>query len=155
MIEAMHELRGHWAAMLGLLILAALPAFAQHSMSISLSGAAEVPPVSGTGAGTGLFTVKPDHSISGNIKVSGFSPSVAHIHEGAVGKNGPPIITLNKTASDNFDVPAATRLTDAQYASYQAGMLYVNVHSNQHPDGEIRGQLNSSTNTGPPTKPAY
>ena len=32
-------------------------------------------------------------------------------------------------------------LTDAQYASFKSGDLYVNVHSAQHPTGEIRGQL--------------
>jgi hypothetical protein len=32
-------------------------------------------------------------------------------------------------------------LTDAQYKSYKAGELYVNVHSDAYKGGEIRGQL--------------
>ena len=33
------------------------------------------------------------------------------------------------------------KLTEAQYESYKAGKLYVNVHSARNPGGEIRGQL--------------
>jgi len=38
-------------------------------------------------------------------------------------------------------VPSGMKLTDAQYAAFKAGDLYVNVHSAQHQGGEVRGQL--------------
>ena len=128
-------------APLALLLLASANLYAQQAMSISLNGDAEVPPVTTSAKGTGLITVMPDHTVSGSIKVSGFVPTMAHIHEAAVGKNGPPIITLSQTASDSFAVPADARLTDAQYTSFTTGNLYVNVHSAQYPNGEIRAQL--------------
>lgn len=56
--------------------------------------------------GSGQITVLPDHTVSGSIKTSGLVPTMAHIHEGAVGKNGPPIMTLTQTANDSFAVPA-------------------------------------------------
>jgi CHRD domain len=66
---------------------------------------------------------------------------MAHIHEGAPGVAGPPIITLNKQADGVWAVPAGAKLTDEQYSSFKAGNLYVNVHSAEHKPGEIRGQL--------------
>jgi hypothetical protein len=110
-------------------------------MSIVLNGATEVPPVTSTASGTGQITLLPDHTLSGSIKVSGMTPTMAHIHEAAAGKNGPPIITLSKMSNDSFVLPPNTKLNSAQYTSYMAGYLYVNVHSVLHPEGEIRAQL--------------
>ena len=129
------------AAPLALLLLISGSLYAQQPMSISLKGDAEVPPVTTSASGTGQFTVLAERMVSGSIKTLGMAPTVAHIHEAAAGKNGPPIITLSKTSNDSFVVPAGAKLTEAQYTSFVAGNLYVNVHSNQHPEGEIRAQL--------------
>lgn len=126
---------------LALLLLVAGNLYAQEPMSISLKGEFEVPPVTTSAMGTGQITVLPDRTVSGSIKTSGLVPTMAHVHEAAAGKNGPAIITLTKTANDSFAVPADAKLTNAQYASYMAGNLYVNVHSAQYPNGEIRAQL--------------
>ena len=129
------------AAPLALLLLVSASLHAEQPLSISLNGAAEVPPVVTSASGTGKFIVLPDRSISGSIRVSGMVPTMAHIHEAPVGKNGPPIITLSKAPDDSYSVPAGTRLSEAHYTSHAMGKLYVNVHSAQYPDGEIRAQL--------------
>lgn len=126
---------------LALLLLVSINLCAQQPMAIMLKGAAEVPAVETAATGTGQITVLPDQTISGSIKTTGLAPTVAHIHEGVSGQSGPPIITLTRTASDSFVVPANARLTDVQYAEFKAGGLYVNVHSALHPNGEIRGQM--------------
>ena len=90
---------------LALLLLASANLYAQQPMSISLKGDSEVPPVTTSATGHGKITVLPDHTVSGNIKTSGMVPTMAHIHEAAVGKNGPAIITLTQTANDSFAVP--------------------------------------------------
>jgi hypothetical protein len=128
-------------APLALLLLASANLYAQHPLEVTLTGSTVVPPVVTTATGTGQFTISPDHMIIGSIKVFGLQPTMGHIHEAAVGKNGPPIITLGKIAEDSYAVPPETKLSDAQYRNFMAGNLYVQVHSAQHPGGELRGQL--------------
>lgn len=139
---------------LALLFLASLNLYAQQPMAIMLKGIAEVPAVKTAATGTGQITVLPDQTVSGSIKTTGLVPTVAHIHEGALGQNGPPIITLTRTGEDSFVVPAGARLTDSQYASFKAGDLYINVHSAKHPQGEIRGQLLHMKIANTSTRPA-
>ena len=112
-----------------------------EGLKLSLSGNQEVPPVSTSASGTGTITISPDKSVSGNITVTGMEPTAVHIHEAPRGENGPVIITLTKSSDTTWSVPAGAKLTDAQYKSYLAGNLYVNVHSAAHKGGEIRAQL--------------
>jgi CHRD domain len=112
-----------------------------EGLKVSLSGDQEVPPVSTSASGNGTITVSPNKSVTGSITVSGMEPTAAHIHEAAQGENGPVVIPLTKSSDTTWSVPAGAKLTDAQYKSYLAGNLYVNVHSAAHKGGEIRGQL--------------
>jgi len=112
-----------------------------QGLKVNLSGDQHVPPVSTSASGNGTITVSPDKSVSGSITISGMDATAAHIHEGAAGKTGPVIIPLSKGSDDTWSVPAGAKLTDAQYKSYLAGDLYVNVHSAAHKGGEIRAQL--------------
>jgi hypothetical protein len=109
--------------------------------SLTLSGDQEVPAVTTVALGTGSFEIPPDHSITGEVATTGIVATAAHVHEGAVSKNGPVAVPLTKTGDNTWSVPANTRLTDAQYRSYLTGELYVDVHSANNPDGEIRAQL--------------
>ena len=110
-------------------------------LKLHLTGAEETPPVTTSASGTGTITVAADKSVTGTIKTVGIEGTVAHIHVGAPGQSGPPIITLDKGADGAWSVPTGSKLTDDQYASFKAGNLYVNVHSAEHKAGEIRGQL--------------
>ncbi len=112
-----------------------------HSMKLSLSGSQEVPPVATSGSGSGTITVGDDKSVSGSVTTTGVAGVAAHIHMGAPGQNGGVIIPLTKTGDSTWSVPAGAKLTDAQYAAYKAGNLYVNVHSPSHKGGEVRAQL--------------
>ncbi len=143
------------AAPLAMLLLASANLYAQHPIEVTLTGSTVVPPVVTTATGTGQFTITPDHMVIGSIKVFDLKPTMAHIHEAAVGKNGPPIITLGKTADDSYAVPPNTKLSDAQYGSYMAGNLYVHVHTAKYPDGELRAQLLPPKTADKPKSSSY
>ena len=128
------------AAVAGALLIGSGMAVAGDS-KVSLTGADEVPAVTTSATGAGTISVKDDKSVSGKVTTKGIVGTVAHVHLGAPGKNGPPVITLTKTSEDVWSVPEGSKLTDEQYASYKAGDLYVNVHSAEHKGGEIRAQL--------------
>lgn len=122
--------------------LAAFPAAAwADTVKITLSGDAEVPPVATMASGSGSITIDPDMSVSGSITTSGLDATMAHIHVGATGKNGPVAVTLAKSGASGWMVPAGAKLTGAQYQAFKAGELYVNVHTAANKGGEIRGQL--------------
>ena len=128
-------------APLALLLLASANLYAEPPIEVTLTSSTVVPPVMATASGVGQFTITPDHKVIGSVKVFEMTPTMAHIHEAAPGKNGPPIITLGKTADDSYAVPPDTTLSKDQYASYLAGNLYVQVHSAKYPNGELRAQL--------------
>ena len=109
--------------------------------AMALSGAQEVPPNTSTATGKSTVNVGADMSVTGSIEVMGMTPTAAHIHEAAQGANGPVIVPFTKTGANTFAPAAGARLTEAQFASYKAGKLYVNVHSAQFPGGEIRMQM--------------
>jgi hypothetical protein len=112
-----------------------------QDVAVKLSGDQEVPPVTTQATGRGTISVSADKAVTGSVTTTGVAASMAHIHEGAAGKNGPVVIPLSKSGDNQWSVSAGAKFTDAQYKSFKAGNLYVNVHSAAHPNGEIRGQL--------------
>ena len=110
-------------------------------VKVTLTGAEETPPVTTSASGEGTISIAKDKSVKGTIKTTGIDGIAAHIHLGAPGQSGPPIITLTKGADGTWAVPEGSKLTDEQLASFKNGQLYVNVHSADHKSGEIRAQL--------------
>jgi hypothetical protein len=111
-----------------------------QTVKVTLSGDNEVPPVKTKATGNGTIVIGADKSVSGKITTTGVDGTAAHIHDGAPGKNGSVIIPLTKSGND-WTVPAGAKLADEQYKDFQAGNLYVNVHSAANKGGEIRANL--------------
>jgi len=127
-----------WVGAAALACFASLPV---HAAELKLSGAQEVPPVQTSASGSGSITVAADGAVAGSVKTTGVNGTMAHIHMAAAGKNGPVIVPLNKAGDGVWAVPAGAKLTPEQLKAYQAGELYVNVHSDANKGGEIRAQL--------------
>jgi len=127
---------------LAVLTLAACATMAgSKHVNVSLSGTEEVPPVQTAARGSGSFTVADDGSVSGSVTTTGVAGTMAHIHQGARGQNGPVIVPLTKNG-DTYTAPAGAKLNEAQMSAFKAGNLYVNVHSAANKGGEVRAQLN-------------
>jgi CHRD domain len=109
-----------------------------------LTGFQEVPPKITGATGFGTATVIPStRMITGSITTTGITGTAAHIHEGPVGVASPVIVPMTETppGSGVWVIPPNTILTESQFASFQSGNLYFNVHSAANPGGEIRGQI--------------
>lgn len=112
-----------------------------NGVHVDLGGSQEVPAVESNGTGSGTIMVAADGAVSGSITTTDVPGIMAHIHEGAIGKNGPVIVPLKQTAPNVWSVPPGAKLTEAQMAAYKKGDLYVNVHTVAHRGGEVRGQI--------------
>lgn len=108
---------------------------------LKLNGAAETPAVITKASGVATLVVKEDGTVTGGVTTAGIDGTAAHIHQGAVGASGPPLITLKRAGADQWLVPDGAKLSSEQLATFKQGDLYINVHSKAHPDGEIRAQL--------------
>jgi hypothetical protein len=121
-------------------ILAASPALAAATtLTAALSGANET--AGGDPDGTGSFTVEIDAD-SGDfcytIKAAKIAaPTMVHVHSGAAGADGPPVVTLSM--GEDLCIAAEPDVLRPIVAN-PAG-FYVNVHTGDFPKGAVRGQL--------------
>jgi hypothetical protein len=124
-----------------------------------MSGDQEVPPVDTTAVGKTIFRTKNNDTwIDYKVNITGFSnASAAHIHMAKVGANGDVIVDLltdKKKNPTKLGMAIRGNITDSSLtgpmqgktladliSAINNGDTYVNVHTQTHPDGEIRGQI--------------
>ncbi|OGP73095.1 MAG: hypothetical protein A2V86_11115 [Deltaproteobacteria bacterium RBG_16_49_23] len=116
-------------------------------ITVPMSGNQEVPIVltAATG-GAALIVDLTTGGLSGQINFSNLTTGItlAHIHEGPLGANGPPIVDFTggfTPGQTTGSVTISGTLTPAQINTLVSGGLYLNIHSVSFPNGEIRGQI--------------
>ena len=120
---------------------------------VNLSGSEEVPPVQTEATGVAEF-IPGEDSVAYSVNATNIQGVTAgHIHLGERGENGPIVVTLFKYDSpmnevsetgtitaDKLEGPLAGKQLSDLGAAGANGTLYVNIHTEQNPNGEIRGQ---------------
>ncbi len=110
----------------------------------NLTGAQEVPPNGSTATGTATLVLSPDETTGTvSLNFSGLSSAQtdAHIHgPAAPGSTAGVLFPIPTGQISDFKIT----LTAAQAQNLKNGLLYINVHSGNFPNGEIRGQFGTS-----------
>jgi hypothetical protein len=117
------------------------------SFAVPLTGDQQVPPVQTSGSGTANLTYDAStRVVTWNITFSGLSSqaTMAHFHGPApAGKNAGVKVWLSQKGNMDVTSPISGQATlspdDAKM--FEAGDMYVNVHTKNNPGGEIRGQV--------------
>lgn len=122
-------------------------AVADLTLTAQLTGAAEVPGP-GDPAGSGSFSAtivmnEAAGELCYQLEVADLSSEVtaAHIHAGAEGVSGDVAIELTPPIGGPVDECVALNASDLVPLMDDPSQFYVNVHTQGHPDGAVRGQL--------------
>jgi hypothetical protein len=103
------------------------------------------------GVGAATLEVTPT-SLCARLNVAGVElpAAAAHVHQAAVGVNGPIVVPLTAPAADGLSQACAVDPDPAVLAQVLArpAGFYVNVHTSAFPNGAVRGQLQSAPDEG-------
>ena len=112
-------------------------------LSATLAGSSEVPAGDPDASGSFTATLNTAHTqLCYDLHVSGLSaPTAAHIHAGAVGQNGGPVVMLAAPANGMSKACVAVAADLGQKLMAMPADYYVNVHNAEFPNGGLRGQL--------------
>jgi hypothetical protein len=127
----------------------------EQKFMAKLSGQDEVPPTDSQATGMAEFTLMGTDSVMYSVNATNIQGVTAgHIHSGKQGENGPIVVTLFKYDSpmnqvsesgsitaDKLEGPMAGKQLLDLSTAMSNGETYVNIHTEQNPNGEIRGQV--------------
>ena len=131
----------------------------EQKFMAKLSGQDEVPPTDSQATGMAEFTLMGTDSVMYSVNATNIQGVTAgHIHSGKQGENGPIVVTLFKYDSpmnqvsesgsitaDKLEGPMAGKQLLDLSTAMSNGETYVNIHTEQNPNGEIRGQISGAS----------
>ena len=95
-----------------------------------------------TGEGEVLLTLEGNTlTVTGSFAGMSSVATAAHLHNGPPAQPGPPVHALEVPSATGGDVSAEIELTDEQVEALRANSLYVQIHSEGNPPGELRGWI--------------
>jgi subtilisin family serine protease len=141
LLEEQVEFPRHWLSEASGYVTLTPPA-ATRNFKADVRGDFENPPVESAVTASAVFTYTDStNNLAYLIKFSSpISPSMAHVHRGEAGINGPvanPITVTNNITQ----VSGSVILSASDEALLLNGGLYVNFHTAAHASGELRGQV--------------
>lgn len=80
-------------------------------------------------------------NVSGRFEGMSSPATMAHIHMGPKAIPGPVILRLDVTTGSSGSISGTLNLTPEQIEALHAESLYVQIHSEGNPEGELRGWL--------------
>jgi hypothetical protein len=132
--------------LVGIVSSSARPAYAEtFTCDVSLDGSQEVPPVETEATGTASVMFDSEtRELTWEIEFSGLSgeATAAHFHgPAAPGNNAGPMVDIGEFSGLSSPMSGSTTLTEEQTSALLDGQMYINIHTAENPDGEIRGQV--------------
>jgi hypothetical protein len=134
-----------------------------------LTGNQEVPAVTAQGAGQAIFTLNKEQTELAYKLIVANTDHIkfAHIHAGPIGENGPPVAFLLQSQDPSTGLingvlsegvikaadligPLAGKSIKDLAALLDSGNAYANIHTDEFPAGELRGQIGKAI-----SKPVY
>lgn len=109
---------------------------------VKLTGLQQVPPVMTLGTGLGFFWLaKHNDRLSFNVTLDGLSSPITgvHLHEGPAGVSGGVVKDLDAYLNGNSISGSFDTITFLSQLINDS--IYINVHTVNNPNGEVRGQL--------------
>ena len=123
-------------------------------ISLQLSAANEVPPITDANVGGQFMANVIGETIEADLSAVGETFTMAHFHIGKAGANGGVVAFLygpNEEGSSAIHPTPTIKPADlvgsvkgdwkAFMTAWNAGDVYVNVHSKEHPGGVLRAQI--------------
>lgn len=126
-----------------------------------LLGDKEIPPLDTNATGLAFLTYSQVRDTIKDVIVDtlrydltyqGLTPLSVHIHQGNEQENGPVVATLytfgivpcclpGEIRDADLEGPLKGKPVSALIDLMNSGKAYINMHTDKHPDGEIRGQI--------------
>jgi len=119
----------------------------REGYSAIIEGGQQVPAVNSQARGTAVVSIDRNQTdLHFMVVANGITPGGMHFHTGKTGENGPVIFNITPLLANNgafgyWKSTDSSPFTIANSLAFRKDSVYVNIHTDANPNGEIRGQM--------------